>query len=424
MDRNAVVFSVGNEVVRGHIVDTNSAWLSRALAEIGFDVRGHAAITDDSADIARAVRDALDAGLLVICTGGIGPTVDDRTREGVAHALGVELKLDLDDLARLQERYSAMGRKFPEGSERQCMRPDGATLIPNAFGTASCFLARKGGSGVAVLPGVPREMKGIWDEELRKALIEAFGLPGRWHTRELRVFGLPESDLNNRVADLLDKDGAILVDDAVIRLRWRVLAETDEQADAVLRPTLEEARKRLGELVFAAGDVSLEQATIDALRNAGLKAACAESCTGGLIAHMLTNVPGSSDVLLESAVVYSNEAKQRRLGVKPETLAAHGAVSGQVAAEMARGALAAGGAGVAVATTGVAGPGGGSENKPVGTVWLAAAMGGDVKTWRLRVPGDRELVKSRSARAALNALRLAALHGRLPDAIAQWVSPP
>lgn len=421
MSRSAFILCVGNEVVRGHIVDTNSAWLAQALADIGFDVRGHAAVMDDSAEIARQIRLALDAGMLVITTGGIGPTVDDRTRQAVADALGAELKLDLDDLARLQERYSAMGRKFPEGSERQCMRPEGSMLIPNAFGTASCFFARR---GVAVLPGVPREMKGIWNEELRKSLIEAFGLPGRWHTRELCVFGLPESDLNNRVADLLGNDGAILVDDAVIRLRWRVLAETDEQADAALMPTLEEAAKRLGDLVVARGDISLEQATVEALRGAGLKAACAESCTGGLIAHMLTNVSGSSDVLLESAVVYSNEAKQRRLAVKAETLATHGAVSGETAAEMARGMLASSGAGVAVATTGIAGPGGGSADKPVGTVWIGAAMDDATRTWRLRVPGDRELVKSRSARTALNTLRLAAIHGKLPEHIAHWVSPP
>lgn len=421
MSRKAVILAIGNEVVRGHVVDTNSAWLAQALADIGFDVHSHAAIPDDTAEIARRVKDSLAAGMLVIATGGIGPTVDDRTRQGVAEALGVALKLDLDDLARLQERYAAMGRKFPDGSERQCMRPEGSTLIPNAFGTASCFFARQ---GVAVLPGVPREMKGIWNEELRIALIEAFGLPGRWHTRELRVFGLPESDLNNRVADLLGDEGAILVDDAVIRLRWRVLAETDEQADAALMPTLDEAVKRLGDLVVARGDTSLEQATVEALRGAGLKAACAESCTGGLIAHMLTNVPGSSDVLLESAVVYSNEAKQRRLAVKAETLAAHGAVSGETAAEMARGILASSGAGVAVATTGIAGPGGGSVDKPVGTVWIGAAMGDATRTWRLRVPGDRELVKSRSARTALNTLRLAAIHGKLPENIAHWVSPP
>ncbi|MBK8207734.1 MAG: competence/damage-inducible protein A [Planctomycetes bacterium] len=427
MDRKAAVIAVGNEVVHGFIVDSNSAWLSQSLAELGFDVQFHMAVTDRLPDLTRRLKTALDEGLLIVTTGGIGPTVDDRTREAAAAALGVDLKLDLDDLARLQERYAAMARKFPEGSERQCMRPEGARLVPNAFGTASCFLARHGAGGIAAVPGVPREMMGVWNEELRKAVIEEFGLPNRYHSRELRVFGLPESDLNNRVRDLLESpqaEGAILVDDAVIRLRWRVQAETDDEVERKLRPLLTDARSRLGDLVFAEGDVSLEQATVDALRQAGLHVACAESCTGGLIAHLLTNVAGSSDVLLESAVTYSNEAKHARLGVFKKTLKEHGAVSEQTATEMARGMLKTNGADLAVAVTGIAGPTGGTPDKPVGTVWLAAAMGSDVRTWHLRVPGDRELVKSRTARTALNTLRLAALNGKLPEAISHWVSPP
>jgi nicotinamide-nucleotide amidase len=261
---------------------------------------------------------------------------------------------------------------------------------------------------------------------MRKALIEEFGLPVRWHMRELRVFGIPESELNNRIPDLLgdNPEGAILVDDAVIRLRWRVSAPTIEEANGLLAPVVEEARARLGDLVFAEGDISLEQATVKALAERGITAACAESCTGGMIAHLLTNVPGSSDVLLESAVTYSNEAKHQRLGVKKKTLNEHGAVSRQTAEEMARGIRKTSNAEICVAVTGIAGPDGGTPEKPVGTVWLGAAMGDDVKTWHLRVPGDRELVKWRTARTAINTLRLAALQGKLPDNIAHWVSPP
>jgi nicotinamide-nucleotide amidase len=306
------------------------------------------------------------------------------------------------------------------------MRPAGAKLVRNAFGTASCFLAKQGNGAIAALPGVPREMKGVWGEEMRKALIEEFGLPVRWHARELRVFGIPESELNNQIADLLgdNPEGAILVDDAVIRLRWRVSAPTIEEANGLLAPVVEEARARLGDLVFAEGDISLEQATVKALAERGITAACAESCTGGMIAHLMTNVPGSSDVLLESAVTYSNEAKHQRLGVKKKTLNEHGAVSRQTAEEMARGIRKTSNAEICEAVTGIAGPGGGTPDKPVGTVWLGAAMGDEVRTWHLRVPGDRELVKWRTARTAINALRLAALQGKLPENIAHWTTPP
>lgn len=427
MQRRACIIAVGNEVVHGFIVDTNSAWLARELGELGFDVAYHLSVNDREEELVRRLKAALDEGLFVVTTGGIGPTVDDRTRQAAAKALGVELELDHDVLAKLQERYAAMGRKFPEGSERQAMRPAGSIHINNAFGTASCFVARHGEGGIAVVPGIPRELKGIWGEEMRKAIIEEFGLHQRWFSREVRVFGLPESDLNNRVQALLENgeaEGAILVDDAVMRLRWRVLAESQEQADETLRQLIDAAKAELGDLVFAEGDISLEETTVRLLIDKGLKVACAESCTGGMIAHLLTNVDGASSTLIESAVTYHNNAKMRRLGVKQATLEAHGAVSRETAEEMAAGIKVESGADLCVAVTGIAGPGGGSDEKPVGTVWLACAFGDQVKSWLLRVPGDRELVKWRAARAAINTLRLTALHGELPDIIMHWMTPP
>ncbi|MCA8911951.1 MAG: competence/damage-inducible protein A [Planctomycetes bacterium] len=427
MTNRACIIAIGNEVVHGFIVNTNSAWLARELGELGFDVAYHLSVNDRQEELVQRIKGALDEGLFVVTTGGIGPTVDDRTRQAAAQALDAELKLDHDALAKLHERYSAVGRKFPEGSERQCMRPEGSRFIHNAFGTASCFLARKGDGGIAVLPGVPRELKGIWGEELRAAIIEEFGLHERYFSREVRVFGIPESNLNNRVQEQLESaeaEGAILVDDAVMRLRWRVQAGDQAEADKVLQPLIESVRTELGDLVFAEGNVELETCTVHLLAEKGLRVACAESCTGGMIAHLLTNVPGSSDVLVESAVTYSNDAKVRRLGVKPETLEAHGAVSEETAREMAAGIKRESSADLCVAVTGIAGPGGGSDEKPVGTVWLAAAMSDEVQAWHLRVPGDRELVKWRTARTALNTLRLAALYGKLPETIAHWVAPP
>jgi nicotinamide-nucleotide amidase len=427
MANRACIISVGNEVVHGFIVNTNSAWLARELGELGFDVAYHLSLNDRLDELTARLKTALAEGMLVVTTGGLGPTVDDNTRQAVAAAMGIELKLDHDALAKLSERYAAVGRKFPKGSERQCMRPEGAQLILNAFGTATCFLARQGEGGVACMPGVPREMKGVWGEEMRAAIIHEFGLHERYFSRELRVFGLPESDLDLRVKPLLESEqaeGAILVDDAVMRLRWRLAATEQADADKVLQPILDAARAELGDLVFAEGDVSLEECTVHLLAEKGLKVACAESCTGGMIANLITDVPGSSDVLIESAVTYSNAAKKWRLGVKQEILDAHGAVSRETAEAMARGSKRESDADLCVAVTGIAGPGGGSGAKPVGTVWLAAAMDNEVRSWHLRVPGERELVKWRTARTALNTLRLSALHGKLPETITHWVAPP
>lgn len=421
------IFAVGSEVVQGFIVNSNAAWLARELAELGFDVVRHEAVRDDQAAIAARVRPCMSQGLLVIICGGIGPTVDDLTRQAVADALSRKLVLDKEDLARLQARYAATGREFPQGSEIQCMRPEGARLVRNAFGTASCFLVKHGSGGVAVLPGVPREMKGIFDAELRRTLIEEFGSAGKFFTRELKCFGMPESAIDIACRDLLQPAGAtaaILVDDAVIRLRWRVEATDDVAAAAILDPLARQARQRLGDVVFGEYEDSLEGVAIAACDKAGLKVALAESCTGGMIAHLLTNVPGSSGVLIESAVTYSNAAKVRRLGVSQATLDAHGAVSEPCVREMVEGIARQSQADLCVAISGIAGPGGGTGDKPVGTVWLAAWFRGDVLAWKLNVPGDRELIKWRSARTAINVLRMAAQQGALPQKPAHWIAPP
>ena len=425
----AAVFSVGNEVVHGFIVDSNSAWLARELGDLGFEVLYHASIGDDEAEIARRLGAALKEGLLAVVTGGIGPTQDDRTRQAAASALSAPLRLDHDCLASLKERYSAVGREFPAGSEVQCMLPRNAELVSNAFGTAACFFAaaEEGGGAIACLPGVPREMKGVWREELRARIVERYGLGRRYFSREIRVFGTPESDLDNRLPGLLATDNveaAILVDDAEIRLRWRTLAEDAAEAEELFAPIVEKAMGELGDLVYADGPLTLQQATVELLLERKLTVAVAESCTGGMIAQMLTSVPGSSGVLIEGAVTYSNKAKGKRLKVKTATLDKHGAVSEEVALEMALGMLKTAGADIAVATTGIAGPGGGTDEKPVGTVWIGAAMGMEAKAWHLNVPGDRELVRQRAARAATNVLRLAARDGALPVAICQWITPP
>ena len=419
--RRAAVLSIGNEVVQGFLLNTNSQWLARELGDLGFDVAYHLCLLDREEELVWRLKAALDEGLFIVATGGIGPTEDDRTRQAAAKALGLELVLDHEALHDLHERYSQMGRAFPKGSEIQCMAPKGATTIRNAFGTASCFYLRRGQAGICVMPGVPREMKGVWAEEMRPKIIDDFGLNERFFSRELKCFGLPESEIDNRVKHLLPDggksvvEGAILVDDAVIRLRWRVLARSEEGAHALLQPFIDEARKILGDVVFAEGDVSLESVTVNLLREKKLRVACAESCTGGMIAHLMTQVSGASETLIESAVTYSNDAKMRRLGVKKETLEKHGAVSEQCVREMAAGIAKESGADLCVSVSGIAGPTGGSDAKPVGTVWMALWFKGQTSAWHMRMPGEREVFKWRVARTALNALRLTALHGKPPE---------
>jgi nicotinamide-nucleotide amidase len=416
--RRAAVLSIGNEVVQGFLLNTNSQWLARELGDLGFDVAYHLCLLDREDELVWRLKAALDEGLFVVATGGIGPTEDDRTRQAAAKALGLELVLDHEALHDLHERYSQMGRAFPKGSEIQCMAPKGATTIRNAFGTASCFyVPRK----MCVMPGVPREMKGVWAEEMRPKIIDDFGLNERFFSRELKCFGLPESEIDNRVKHLLPDggkspvEGAILVDDAVIRLRWRVLSRSEEGASALIQPFIDEARKILGDVVFAEGDVSLEGTTVNLLREKKLRVACAESCTGGMIAHLITQVPGASETLIESAVTYSNDAKMRRLGVKKETLEKHGAVSEQCVREMAAGIAKESGADLCISVSGIAGPAGGNDAKPVGNVWMSLWFKGQVSAWHMRMPGEREVFKWRVARTALNAMRLTALHGRPPE---------
>jgi nicotinamide-nucleotide amidase len=416
--RRAAVLSIGNEVVQGFLLNTNSQWLARELGDLGFDVAYHLCLLDREEELAARLKAALDEGLFVVATGGIGPTEDDRTRQAAAKALGLELVLDHDALHDLHERYSQMGRAFPKGSEIQCMAPKGATTIRNAFGTASCFYMPR---RMCVMPGVPREMKGVWAEEMRPKIIDDFGLNERFFSRELKCFGLPESEIDQRVKHLLPDggksvvEGAILVDDAVIRLRWRMLAGREQDAHAAIAPFIEEAKKLLGDIVFAEGDVTLESVTVNLLREKKLKVACAESCTGGMIAHLITQVPGASETLIESAVTYSNDAKMRRLGVKKETLEKHGAVSEACVREMVAGIARESGADLCVSVSGIAGPTGGNDMKPVGTVWMALWFKAQTRAWHMRMPGEREVFKWRVARTALNALRLTALHGKPPE---------
>ena len=413
----AVVVTVGDELLLGRTVDTNAAWLGVRLSELGFRVARRATVGDDDDEIARAVGAALDDADVVLVTGGLGPTADDRTRDAVARLLDAPLSLDEGLLEALKARFRAAGvRDFPASNESQARVPRGARVLGNPHGTAPGLVLERDGARVVLLPGVPREMKGIWEGDLAAHLAEAFAgrlRPARHRT--LHTTGIPESRLAEEVERLLPADRgpvsvAYLPDVRGVDVRFTARVETAQaeawfdRLEAALEPVLAPFR-------FEAPGGDLVEAVAAALEARGLTLATAESCTGGLVAKRLTDRAGASAWYLGGVVAYADAVKVSALGVDPALLAREGAVSGGVASALAEGAARALGADAGVGVTGVAGPGGGSEAKPVGLVWYAAHVGGRTEARHRTFPGDREAVRERSAQAVL-ALLLRMLEGR------------
>ncbi|HEX6940732.1 MAG TPA: competence/damage-inducible protein A [Longimicrobiales bacterium] len=402
------LLTIGDELLLGDRVDTNSAWLARRLGAEGIRVARRATVGDDEAAIADAVRDALGRTGGVLCTGGLGPTADDLTRPAVARVFGRTLRVDEDVLAAIRARFARLGREMPESNRVQAEVPAGATVLPNAWGTApGLALEDDAGRFAILLPGVPHEMKRLVDAHVLPYLRRRWPAAGRpIVSRILRTTGIAESAVAERVADLAATfrplTVAYLPGFAGVDLRLTSWGALD--ADAATR-RLDEAeaalRERLHGFVYGTDDDDLAAVVGAELKRRGLTLAVAESCTGGLIAKRMTDAPGASAYVLAGIVTYSNDSKRALLGVRPETLATHGAVSEETVREMAEGALRVVGADYAIAVSGVAGPGGGSPEKPVGTVWVCVAGAGRTEPRLLRLPGDREEVRERAAQAAI-----------------------
>jgi len=403
------ILTIGNEILLGETLDTNMAEIARGLVEAGADVSGHLTIGDEVGAIARAVRDALAGADAVIVTGGLGPTPDDVTQEGIAEALSVALHVDEEIVARVRERFRRIGRTMPEINVRQAEVPDGAVVLPNPVGTAPGLRMESGRAILYVLPGVPSEMRAILEASVLPEIRARSQAPAPV-IHLVRTAGIPESEIAERLAALGGVAGlslAFLPDPSFgvdLRFVFRGTPEP-ERADALAL-----ARRSLGEAIYtechgARSAVTLEVALGEALRARGATIALAESCTGGLIAKRVTDVAGSSDYFLGGFVTYANDAKIRDLGVDPALLAEHGAVSEPVARAMAEGARTRFGATYGLSVTGIAGPGGGTPEKPVGLVWLGLATPDGVQARRLQVPGDRRWVRARTAQLALDWLR-------------------
>ncbi len=406
------LLTIGAELLLGYTIDTNAAFMARALSEIGVAVVRHDTVGDDPELIARAMRDGLERTGAVITSGGLGPTADDRTRNGLAAAFGRELLTDPEALAQVERRFRLFGREMPKINVVQALVPRGARVLENRFGSApALWMEDERGRWVVALPGVPSEMRGLLIETVIPILrAREESAPTVVASRTIRTTGIGESAL----AELLGEDGGDTV--AGLPLAYlpgwegvdlRVTAAEMPAVEAQRR--LDEAavrlRERAGKYIYGVDGADLAAVVLDLCRERSLTIATAESCTGGLIGARLTAIPGSSDVFLGGVVAYSNAVKESLLDVPAELIQNQGAVSEEVARAMAAGARARLGADVGIGITGIAGPGGGSPEKPVGTVWIAVQIGEDVRTFGRVYIGDRGEVRSRSAQAALETVR-------------------
>lgn len=405
---SAEIIAIGSELLTPDKTDTNSLWLTEKLNDIGIDVKLKTIVGDDGARLEETVKDALRRSDLVITTGGLGPTEDDITREFTAKAVGRPLVYHDEIEQHLRERFRSWGREMPEINKRQAFVIDGAEVLPNPNGSAVGMFLEADGKILAILPGPPRENQAMFTGFVFPKLK---ALAGEIHVRRrmIKVSGKGESAVDEIAAPIYksypDVETSILFNKSEVEIHLTSRSDKPEIAQAVVDKLAEELAAALGSSVFSTHGESMEEVVGKRLAELGQTVATAESCTGGLVAMRLTEVPGSSAYFMESAVTYSNEAKTRALGVDPKIIEQHGAVSAECAEAMAAGMREHAATDHAVSVTGIAGPDGGSDEKPVGTVFIGYAGPRGVKSLRLVLPGDRYLVRWRSSQAALDYLR-------------------
>lgn len=406
----AEIVCVGTELLLGEIVDTNASYLARCLAAEGIDLYYKSTVGDNLERAATTIHTALERADVVITSGGLGPTLDDLTREAIAAAVGEPLEPDAEAMRFIEDRFARLGRPMPESNRRQAMMPRTARAIPNPMGTAPGVWLEKSGKIVIALPGVPRELKVMTEQTVIPWLLTH--IPAGEHkvlrSRVLRLSGIGESAMEERIMPIVagqhNPTIAPYAGESECRLRLTASAGAEEQAVAMLDELEGRVRQSLGRYIYGYEADTLESVIIDRLKKQGKRLAAAESCTGGLVSHRLTNVPGSSDVFFEGVVTYDNRSKMARLGVPAGLIAAHGAVSEPVARAMAEGVRKTSGCDYGVATTGIAGPGGGTDSKPVGLVCIAASGPRETRAAERRFAYDRAANKQSFSQAALDLL--------------------
>jgi len=415
----AEILTIGDEVLRGEIVDSNKALIASRLLQLDVECHYQSSVRDDPKDMSDAFHRAISRSDLLLVSGGLGPTRDDLTAEVLADALGRELEFDEPSFEIIRSFFSRIGRQMNETNRKQAYFPAGAEVLANPVGTAPGFWLEEQGTFVVCMPGVPRELSLMMDEQVLPRVadrIEGSRETFRVRARLLRTFGMGESSLEAELADIAKDGQAELAfrtsfPDNFLRVAAR--GASISEADARINAVVETIRERIGDLIYGEGEQTLEAVVGELLTDRGRTVAVAESCTGGVISGKLTNVPGSSNYCLGGVVAYANSAKNELLGVPESLLAEHGAVSEPVADAMAHGVRERFGANIGIATTGISGPGGGSERKPVGLVYLAIAWGSEREgsTWegsaveRFVFSVDRVRHRELTAQVALDWIR-------------------
>jgi nicotinamide-nucleotide amidase len=417
------LITIGDELLLGFTIDTNAAHISRTLAAAGVEITRRTTVGDEADTIASAVSEALDRTGAVITTGGLGPTSDDLTKPAIAKIFGRKMKLDEESMSALEQRWRTRfpNSAFPATNRTQAEIPEGARILANRHGTApGIWLEDEKGRWVAMMPGVPREMRGMLAEELVPAIkSRAKGLESVVLSATLRTTGIAESAIAELLGpNFLGEAGtelgslplAYLPGVAGVDLRVTVKGLPRARAEKLAKEAILKLRARVSAYAYGEDDADLAAVVLDKCRSLGLKLAVAESCTGGMLGERITNIPGSSDVFLGGIIAYHNDVKQEALGVRGEDIERYGAVSEQVALQMASGVRERMAADIGVSVTGIAGPGGGTLDKPVGLVWISV-HGSDAKARRFHMVGDRAEIRQRAAQAALEMVRRSLSNG-------------
>jgi len=414
----AEIIAIGSELVSGQSLDTNSRWLSQELSALGIVVAFHTTLGDVLDDHMGVFRIACDRADLVVMTGGLGPTQDDLTREALAGCAGVPLVEDPESLAAIAAMFARRHRAMAERNRVQALFPQGAEPLPNRVGTAPGIWIRIGRTTIACLPGVPSEMRVMFGEQVVPRLRKEGWVERIIVERKINLFGKGEADVEAQALDLTVRgrvpEVGITAHDGTISFRITASGADRDLARLAIEPTARMIHERFGSMILGEGAVDVPEALLEELIRTGTTIATAESCTGGLIAHMITALAGVSPYYLGGVVSYANEAKTELLGVPRGFLEAHGAVSPEVAAAMAEGVRNRLGSDLGLSATGVAGPTGGSAEKPVGLVYLGLATSKGTQTRRLDIGSDqpRDIIQQRSSKAALNWARLTLLENR------------
>ncbi len=404
----AEIIATGTELLSGGVLDTNSLFLSEELLPLGIETVYKTVVGDNEKDMEEAFRRAMDRVGVLIITGGIGPTEDDITRKVISKIVKKRLVLNEDALKAIHTKLAGRGKDIVAANDRQALIPVGARLLRNSAGIAPGFFLDEGNTFIAVLPGVPREMRAIFTEELSPVLEERSGGKGFIRRRVLHTCGMSESAVNQAIQDILKRNEPVVgltAQETGVDIRIVAHEANAEQVQALVNRTDAAIREKLGDSVYSADGQAMEEVVGALLKQRRLTLAVAESCTGGLIGARITNIPGSSEYFERGVVTYSNEAKTDMLGVPADLIGRHGAVSSEVAVAMAQGILQAAKTDLGLSVTGIAGPDGGSEQKPVGLVYTALASSQGVKTTEHRFLGDREQIRARAAQMALDMVR-------------------